>query len=218
MQPNPKAACNSPQKYTEPGLSLRTNGWSGSSKNNGEGKHTWPFPNTYTQAQTHTQSHSFGAFHTYGKQEVHYTDGTAMGWVVRVTPAGCFIYHNVQMCLSSRYNIWTFTSVTSDVKKAGQYSVNCCKPLSFYVFMLVSPTRFSFLCLWMALPGLQRTQEIESVIVYVSSPISRFFACIEGEQRHSLLGFCVCTLCFRTISRSQSFLAAAGAHMLILIY
>lgn len=37
-------------------------------------------PNTYTHAQTHTmESHSFGAFHTYGKQEVHYTDGAAVG-------------------------------------------------------------------------------------------------------------------------------------------
>lgn len=34
---------------------------------------------THTHAQAHTQSHSFGAFHTYGKQEVHYTDGAAVG-------------------------------------------------------------------------------------------------------------------------------------------
>lgn len=81
MQPNPKAACNSPQKYTEHSLCLRTNGRSGSSKNNGEGKYTWPLPNTYTHTlkHTHTESHSFGAFHTYGKQEVHYTDGAAVG-------------------------------------------------------------------------------------------------------------------------------------------
>lgn len=57
MQPNPKAACNSPQNYTEHSLCLRTNGRSGSSKNNGEGKYTWPLPNTYTHVQTHTQSH-----------------------------------------------------------------------------------------------------------------------------------------------------------------
>lgn len=34
---------------------------------------------THTLKHTHTQSHSFGAFHTYGKQEVHYTDGAAVG-------------------------------------------------------------------------------------------------------------------------------------------
>lgn len=33
----------------------------------------------HTRSNTHTQSHSFGAFHTYGKQEVHYTDGAAVG-------------------------------------------------------------------------------------------------------------------------------------------
>lgn len=34
---------------------------------------------THTRSNTHTESHSFGAFHTYGKQEVHYTDGAAVG-------------------------------------------------------------------------------------------------------------------------------------------
>lgn len=77
MQPKPAATAL--KKYTEHSLCLRTNGQSGSSKNNGEGKYTWPLPNTYTHAQAHTQSHSFGAFHTYGKQEVHYTDGAAVG-------------------------------------------------------------------------------------------------------------------------------------------
>lgn len=36
-------------------------------------------PNTYTRSNAHTESHSFGAFHTYGKQKDHYTDGAAVG-------------------------------------------------------------------------------------------------------------------------------------------
>lgn len=41
VQPNPGAAHNGALKYTERTLSVRTNGRSGSSKNNGEGKYTW---------------------------------------------------------------------------------------------------------------------------------------------------------------------------------
>lgn len=67
------------KKYTEHSLCLRTNGRFGSSKNNEEGKYTWPLPNTYTLLNTHTQSHSFGAFHTYSKQEVYHTDGASVG-------------------------------------------------------------------------------------------------------------------------------------------
>lgn len=37
------------------------------------------FQHIHTRSNTHTESHSFGAFHTYGKQEVHYTDGAAVG-------------------------------------------------------------------------------------------------------------------------------------------
>lgn len=40
----------------------------------------------HSGSNTHTQSHSFGAFHTYGKQEVHYTDGTAMGLLQLAVP------------------------------------------------------------------------------------------------------------------------------------
>lgn len=48
MQPKPSAAHNGALKYTERTLSVRTNGWSGSSKNNGEGKYTWSPSNTHT--------------------------------------------------------------------------------------------------------------------------------------------------------------------------
>lgn len=34
---------------------------------------------THTRSNTHTESHSSGAFHTYGKQEVHYAVGAAVG-------------------------------------------------------------------------------------------------------------------------------------------
>lgn len=33
----------------------------------------------HTRSNTHTESHSSGAFHTYGKQEVHYAVGAAVG-------------------------------------------------------------------------------------------------------------------------------------------
>ena len=51
MQPNPSAAHSGALKYTEPTLSVRTNGRSGSSKNNGEGKYTWSPSNTHTHTQ-----------------------------------------------------------------------------------------------------------------------------------------------------------------------
>lgn len=70
----------------------------------------------------HTESHSFGAFHTYGKQEVHYTDGVAAGEV----DTGNSIWpfhpsHCRQMCLSCRYNIWTVVLGTSDARKFGLF-------------------------------------------------------------------------------------------------
>lgn len=51
MQPNPSAAHDGAPKYTERTLSVRTNGRSGSSKNNGEGKRAWS--PSHTQNDVH---------------------------------------------------------------------------------------------------------------------------------------------------------------------
>lgn len=52
----------------------------------------------HAYTHTHAQgSHSFSAFHTYGKQEVHYPDTGNSTW----HPSLC-----LQMYLSCRYNIW----------------------------------------------------------------------------------------------------------------
>lgn len=89
--------CDRPQKYTEHKLRLRTNGRSAHSKNNGKGMYAWPLP-MHACIHTHAQeSHSFSAFHTYGKQEVHYPDTGNSPW----HPSLC-----LQMYLSCRYNIW----------------------------------------------------------------------------------------------------------------
>lgn len=89
--------CDRPQKYTEHKLWLRTNGRSARSKNNGKGMYAWPLP-MHACIHTHAQeSHSFSAFHTYGKQEVHYPDTGNSPW----HPSLC-----LQMYLSCRYNIW----------------------------------------------------------------------------------------------------------------
>lgn len=94
MQPNPKAACNSPQNYTEHSLRLRTNGRSGSSKNNGEGKYTWPLPHTYTHVQTHTQSHIplVHFTHMVNKKFIMLL-GQQWGEVTQVTLSCCLIHH-----------------------------------------------------------------------------------------------------------------------------
>lgn len=125
---------------------------------------------THGLCQTHTQSHSFGAFHTYGKQEVHHTDLWGEGDKGNLI----WLFHR---SLSCRYSIWTLKMLhfsknqtsTSHAPKLSKTSKNL---LPFWFPCLSHPSRSTLRfpsSLWMAFPGLQHTQEIESVIVYVSA-------------------------------------------------
>ena len=96
-------SCISPQKYTEPSLCPRTNGWSGSSKNNGEGKYTWPLPTyTHTHMLKDTHSHIPLAHFTYMVNN-KFTMLTGLQWgeFTQVTSSDCFIHLTVDRCLSA---------------------------------------------------------------------------------------------------------------------
>lgn len=97
-------SCNSPQKYTEPSLCLRTNGRSGSSKNNGEGKYTWPLPtHTHAQTHTHTQSHIplVHFTHMVNKKFIILMMGLQWGEGDTGNSIWLFIHHIANRCISA---------------------------------------------------------------------------------------------------------------------
>lgn len=92
--------------------------------------------------------------------------------MTQVTPSGCFIYHSAAGTASGLFkNAALFYSQTS-TSHAPKLSKTSKNLFPFWFPCLSHPSR-STLCfpssLWMAFPGLQRTQETESVIVYVSA-------------------------------------------------
>lgn len=100
------------------------------------------------KTHTHTQSHSFGAFHTYGKQEVHHTDLWGEGDKGNLI----WLFHS---SLSCRYSIWTLKTLhfsknqtfTSHAPKLSKTSKNL---FGFHVFLTQAGAHSVFLplCGW----------------------------------------------------------------------
>ena len=103
MQPNPIGAAAAPKSTqsavcaSEQMAGLVAVKTMGRVSTHGLSQHLHTRSNTHT----HTESHSFGAFHTYGKQEVQFTDGgAAVEGETQVTPSGRFIHHIADRCIS----------------------------------------------------------------------------------------------------------------------
>lgn len=157
--------------------------------------------NIHSDSNAHTEPHSWGAFHT---RTVNKKFIILMGHKLLHLPFSLTI--SLCRCVRSRYN-----ACRTKVSKTTEN-------LHFFVSRPPRHEQPTFpSSLWMSFPGLQHTQEIGSVIVYVSvenvATVSFFRlsagpyftpSLAEKQNRAPHCWVSVSAHCFRTANRSQS--------------